>query len=198
MQDFRTRKLEVLTESDNSLVSKIRDGDKFAIKELFRRYYNSLCRFATRFVHSDEDVEDIVESVFEKIWTNREKLDSTQRIRSYLFKLTQNQALDFLKARGNRHIALSKWIDSEESKKLRVISCSDPAQEMIDNEVRAAVAEAIERLPQRCKLVFTLNRQEGLSYSEIADVLDISERTVANQIVRALKQLRKDLRSLIR
>ncbi len=198
MQSFRTRQIEILSEPESSLISKIKDGDKFAFKELFRRYYNSLYRFSHRFVCRDEDAEDIVESVFEKVWLNRGKLDPNQSVKSYLFKAVQNRALDFLRGRGNNHVLFSGSITSEDSEKLKIVSCSDPAQEMADREILTAAMEAIERLPRKCKLVFTLNKQEGLSYSEIADALNISKRTVANQIVRAIRHLRKDLRFFFR
>jgi RNA polymerase sigma-70 factor (ECF subfamily) len=188
----------MFSEAEDSLVSRIKGGDQFAVKELFRRYYSGLCRFTYRLVHTREDVEDIVEGVFEKIWLKREMLDPGQSIKSYLFKVAQNQAFDFLKNKGNRHIVLSEWIPSGGHEELKAVSSSDPVQDMTDKDLATAIGKAIEKLPRKCKMVFTLNRQEGLTYSEIADILNISERTVENQIVRALKHLRRDLRDFTR
>lgn len=197
MQSFRTRQIEIVYESDNNLFERIREGDQFAARELFRRHYSGLCRFAYRLVRSKEDVEDIVEGVFERIWLNREKLKLYQSIKSYLFKAVQNQALDFLRKKENKNFTLSELSGSRNCEDLESVSSSDPVQDMIERDLAEAVNEAIERLPQRCRLVLTLNGQEGLTYSEIADVLEISERTVENQIVRALKHLRRDLKDFI-
>lgn len=197
MQSFRTRQIEIIYESDNGLFERIKRGDQFAVKELFRRHYSGLCRFTYRLVHSREDVEDIVEGVFERIWLNREKLNLNQSIKSYLFKAVQNQAFDFLRRKENKNSVLSERFRSGDGEDFAVMSYSDPVQDMIDKDLATAISEAIKRLPHKCKLVWTLNRQEGLAYSEIADVLDISERTVENQIVRALKRLRKELKDFI-
>jgi len=190
MQSFRTRQIEIIYESDDRLFERIKSGDQFAIKELFRRYYSSLCRLTHRFVYSKGDVEDIVEGVFEEIWLKRESLVLNQSIKPYLFKAARNQAFNFLKNKRRQPITV---IDDD----LELLSYSDPVQDMIEKDLAAAISEAIENLPQKCKLVFTLNRQDGLSYSEIAGVLNISERTVENQIVRALKLLRKDLKDFL-
>jgi len=197
MQSFRMRQIEILSESDGDLFERIRKGDQFAVKELFRRYYGNLCRFAYRSIHSRDDVEDIVEGVFEKVWLNRDKLNSIQSVKSYLFKAVQNQAIDFLRSKENKHVVFSERTHSEKEMSLEVISCSDPFQDMTERDLAAAVAEAIENLPNKCKRVFTMNRQDSLKYSEIADVLNISERTVENQIVRALKHLKKELRDFL-
>jgi RNA polymerase sigma-70 factor (ECF subfamily) len=187
---LRVRQVEVLSEPDTTLVSRIKSGDQFAVKELFRRYYSSLCRFTYKFIYSKEDVEDIVEGIFEKLWINRDKLDPSQPIKGYLFKSVRNQALDFLKNRKNRNARLG---DEEYARE----SDQDPMKDLCDKDLAIAIQKAIERLPKKCRIVFTLNRQDGLTYSEIASVLEISEKTVENQIIRALKHLRKDLREYI-
>jgi len=197
MESFRTQHIELAYESDNSLFERIKRGDQFAVEELFRRHYGSLCRFAYGLVHSKEDVEDIVEGVFERIWLNREKLNLNQSIKSYLFKSAQNRSLDFLRKRASTQHLVPERLNSLDSDEIVVASFSDPVQDMIDKDLACAVSEAIERLPRKCRLIFTMNRQDGLTYSEIADILAISARTVENQIVRALGHLRKDLRDFI-
>gem|GEM_PF-168323 len=190
MRNLRGHPVETPPEHEEELVSKIKEGDQLAFKFLFRKYYSSLCRFTYRLVHSNEDVEDIVQSVFENIWINREKLDPGQSIRSYLFKSARNKALNNI--RDNHEEAVDFG-----DKNLQVVSWQDSFQDMVDRELAAAVDEAIEKLPLKCKLVFTLNRQEGLSYSEIADVLGISKKTVENHIARAFDHLRKSLKDFI-
>lgn len=181
---------EMLPEDEEVLVSRIKVGDELAFKELFSTYYSSLCRFVSRLIQSREDVEDIVEDVFEKIWFNREKLDPEQSIKSYLFKSVRNKALNFI--RDNHEKVVER-----EDRDFQVVSWSNPVQDTIDQDLAKAIEEAIEKLPQRCKLIFTLHRQDGLTYSEIADVLGIRVKTVENQIARAVKYLRKSLKDFI-
>ncbi len=199
MQSYRIRQFELRSESDELLVREIREGDQFALKELFRRYYSGLFRFAFRTVHSKEDVEDMVEAVFEKLWMNRRNLDPAKAIRLFLYKAVQNQTVDFMRRKGRSRLTVSSDVDTDEENQSRVeaISSSDPSQELVERELEAAVKKALERLPKKTKVVFTLNRQDGLTYSEIAELLGISVRTVEHQIVRALKLLRVDLKYFI-
>lgn len=190
IHDFRTQKAETVPETDASLVTRIKNGEQSAVKELFGRYFTGLCRFTFRLVRSEEDVEDIVLTVFEKLWINRERLEPSKSIKSYLFKAANNQAIDFLRMKEKKPIASG-------FEKLQPESDSDPVQDVINADFSTAFRRAVERLPKKCKLIFVLSREEGLSYSEIAASLDLSEKTVKNQIVKALKHLRKDLRAFI-
>lgn len=190
MHNLRIRQAEVFSKSDGALVDGIKGGDQFAIKELFRRYYGGLCRFTYRFVRSKDDVEDIVESAFEKLWLNRERLDSSKSIRAFLFKSVKNRAYDYLREKANDLVSL-------EAGQIETRSGSDPVKDLVDQDLAKAISEAVEALPKKCKIVFTLSRQEGLTYAEIAEVLGISERTVENQVSRAFRHLRKRLKGYI-
>ena len=188
MQKFQSATVEILSESE--IVARLKCGDRPAFEELYRRYYDRLYRFALNFIRSNENAKDIVQDVFVKLWLNRDLLDPKQSIKAYLFMSTKNRALDFLKNNGNGNVNFG----DDESE---VYSYSDPVQEVIDSDFETAVREAIERLPQKCRLVFKLSRQEGLTYREIADLVGISENTVEKQIVRALKHLKKSLKSFL-
>ncbi len=197
MQSFLTRRPRLAYESDSSLFEKMSKGDQYATQELFCRYYNSLCRFTHRLIHQEQDVEDIVEAVFEKLWLGRGEIQPTKSVRSYLFKSVQNRAIDFLRKNRDVHTLSIDCEHGTQGEAAEPVSYSDPIQDMIDKDFAAAAMEAIERLPRKCKLVFTLKKREGLTYAEIADILEISERTVENQIVRALRHLRADLKDFL-
>ncbi len=190
MYNLRVRQVGTSSDSDGGLVEKIRRGDQRAFKELFRRRYAGLCRFAYRYIPSKDEVEDIVESVFEKLWLSRERLDPSKSIEAYLFKAVKNQALDILKGRAKDLVSLG---DDRVDDSL----ASDPVKELINNDLAAALSCAIERLPRKCKIVFTLSRQENLTYSEIGEILGISEKTVENQMGRAFRLLRRHLKDFI-
>ena len=178
------------TDGEEDLIRRVNFGDQTAIETLFHTYYDGLCRFTERMINSKDDVEDLVQNIFVRIWLNKEEWNPKGSIKSYLFKAARNQALNFAKGRKTHEII--------EDDAQVLTSHADPAEEMIDVETYERVSEAIEKLPHGCKLVFTLNRHNGLSYSEIADVLGISVKTVENQIARALKLLRKELADLVK
>lgn len=190
MYNLRVRRAETFSESDGELVEKIRAGDQHAFKELFRRRYAGLCRFAYRYIPSKDEVEDIVEAVFEKLWLSRERLDPSKSVEAYLFKAVKNQAYDMLKGRAKDLVPLG---DDRVDDSLT----SDPVKELINNDLAAALSCAIESLPRKCKIVFTLSRQENLTYSEIGEILGISEKTVENQMGRAFRLLRRHLKDFI-
>ena len=118
----------------------------------------------------------------------RESWSPRGTIRSYLYRAAKNQALNYLK---HRRVVGSVEEFEEQSAEIARASLQEDYER---KELMVAVQQAIELLPPRCKLVFALHRQDGLTYSEIADVLDISVKTVETQIGRALKILRKILK----
>ena len=171
-------------------MQRIRWGDQDALESIFRLYYDGLCRFMLRLTNSQDDVEDMVQEIFVRIWINKENWYPKGTLKSYLFKAARNQAINFSKREAR------DTVKAEDDNLFAADSSTDPVERMIDSDIVRTVDEAIERLPRRCRLIFTLNRQEGLSYSEIAEVLGISAKTVENQIAHALKVLRKELKSL--
>ncbi len=179
--------------SEDEVIRRINWGDQSALENLFRQYYDGLCRFMLGVTRSPNDVEDLVQEIFVRIWRNRVSWHPKGSIKSYLFKAARNQAVNLLKTKESRSAPTSANDDT-----LLSDPSTDPAKEMFDRDISANVENAILRLPEKCRLVFTLNRQEDLSYSEIADVLGISVKTVENQIAHALKVLRIELKELIK
>lgn len=178
--------------SEKDLVERVRAGDQLALEEIFHKYYDGLCRFTLSLTHSRDDVEDLVQDIFVKIWIRRALWSPKGSISAYLFKAARNQSLNFLKSKKANSISI---FADEES--LPVEEKEDLIDEITGKDAITAAGEAIQKLPERCRLIFTLNRQEGLTYSEIADVLGISEKTVENQVSHALKTLRKALSRLL-
>ena len=177
--------------TERGLVERVRAGDQSAIEELFYTYYKGLCHFTLGMTHSRDDVEDLVQDIFVRIWINREIWDPKGSVKAYLFRAARNQALNFIKNRTSHQLSAPDGEDELPSPQ-----DTEPSNYLDHKDTRAVVNNAISKLPHKCRLVFVLNRQEELSYSEIADVLGISERTVENQISRALRILRKSLRPL--
>jgi RNA polymerase sigma-70 factor (ECF subfamily) len=179
------------TDWEEDIVQRVNLGDQSAIEELFHKYYDGLCKFTARLINSTEDVEDLVQDIFVRIWVMRKEWHPRGSIKTYLFRAAHNQAANFIKSKRVKDTIIVETVDEA-----AFSSGLSPLEELDNNDVSSVVKRAIERLPKKCKLIFTLSRQEGLSYSEISNVLGISEKTVENQIVRALKRLRKELKDL--
>ena len=172
------------------LVESIRAGDEEAFDILFRSYYSNLCRFGWRYVKSKAVAEELVQDVFAYIWENRGNWEPLGTVRGYLYKSVKHRAIDYLK----HQLVVDQYHDLMKSE-INYVTI-EINEEQHDAHLRDAIAKAIENLPERAKMVFKLHRYDGLSYKEIAQVMDISVKTVENQMTRVFKLLRQDLSHL--
>jgi RNA polymerase sigma-19 factor, ECF subfamily len=170
-------------------VEGIRAGDPSAFEAMFHAYHAPLCSFACRYLGARDLAEEIVQEVFLCIWERKESWEVRTSVRSYLLTAVRNAALSYL-----RHERVVRRRQAEVRDIHETVAAS-PEGRTLEAETVAAVRQAIGRLPDRCRLVFTLHREQGLTYAEVAEVLGISPRTVEVQIGRALKSLRKNLAS---
>jgi RNA polymerase sigma-70 factor (family 1) len=161
-----------------------RNDDAFAYKELFVSFYNPLLRFAHTLVKSREQAEEVVSDVFISIWEKRKRIDSISNLKVYLFIAVKNTSLNYL-SRQNKNLTDS--VD-ESSMDLQSIYF-DPEQLMVTAEMVARIRAAIEELPPKCKLIFKLVKEDELKYKDVADILNISQKTVESQIAIALKKI---------
>lgn len=173
--------------NDNEIVRRIRKGDVKQFESLFRSSYVSLVKYAKSFVRDPDTAEEIVQDLFCTIWADREKISIRTSLNGYLFRAVHNRCLHLLEHK--------KVVDKHEKeiiheKKTNIGSASELIQY---NELRSAVARILERLPQRCGKIFCMNRFEGLKYTEIAEKLEVSVKTVEADMSKALKEFRKAL-----
>jgi RNA polymerase sigma-70 factor (family 1) len=163
-----------------------RNDDHLAYKELFTSFYNSLFHFAFSFVKTKQPAEEIVSDVFIKIWEKRKGLEKIKNLKVYLYIATKNTSLNYLE-KQKRIITddIDKFTDRFKSVYF------NPEQLMITADMVALIHNAIESLPSRCKTVFKLVKEDGLKYKEVAEILNISERTVENQLTIALRKIAK-------
>lgn len=154
-------------------------------EELFKTNYTRLCNAANKILDDRIAAEDIVQEVFLKLWNKREELNAIQSLNSYLYKATINTALNYLES-NRRTVRLEIHHEKD-----RVIAAEDRYQL---NELESKINTAVSELPPKCKVIFLLSRHEGLKYQQIADHLDISVKTVENQMGKALKIMRDRLK----
>lgn len=169
---------------DSELVKRIILGDGSALEKLFKSYYQLLVDFCFLLVEDVSLAENIVQEVFLKIWENRGKLNLEIKIKSYLYRAVKNKALDYL-----RHAKVVKK-RNEDVYDLN-IQGKTPEEKLSEEEIVEFLINSIEKLPEKCKLIFYMSKYDNLKYSEIAEIQDISIRTVESHIVRALKFLRE-------
>jgi len=169
---------------------KISEGDKGAFDKLFLRYYDRLCQFVWHYIRDTDVTEDIVQELFFKIWINRTTWNFTPNIVSYLYKAARNKALS--------HLKKNKLIDRIQDDDSDSLDFSEiPEQEIIGKDFNEKVLEAINELPEQCRNIFKMKKFDGLKYTEIAEIKNISVKTVETQMGRALKYLRKRLTVLL-
>jgi RNA polymerase sigma-70 factor (ECF subfamily) len=161
-------------------------SDPESFERIFRTYYAQLCRSVYRIVQDKDVSEDIVQEVFMKIWTKREELSINLTVKSYLFAAAYNSSFNYLKQQ-------KKFSDSEEETWVNIAGSERADQSLYTSELDVHINQAINSLPPACRSVFVLSRYEELSYKEIAETLQISVKTVENQMIKALKVLRERL-----
>ena len=158
--------------------------DEKAYKELFFYFYKPLKQFAFSFVKSLEMSEEIVSDVFVNIWKGRSHMEEIDNLKTYLYISTKNISLKYL-LKQNKRVAIT--IDSLnielESKDIH------PDQMMITAEMVKKIRDAVDLLPPRCKLIYKFIKEDGLKYKEVAAILNVSVKTIDNQLAIALKKI---------
>jgi RNA polymerase sigma-70 factor (family 1) len=136
------------------------------------------------YIHQREEAEEIVTDVFVKTWINRNNLQHIQRPDTYLFVAVKNQSLNYLKKYSSIHV-----VPVEDSDDVNLIDTSNPQLQLEKKELHFFLDQSINALPQQCRIIFRLIKEDGLKYKEVAEILNISPRTVQTQLVRAMHKL---------
>jgi RNA polymerase sigma-70 factor (family 1) len=158
--------------------------DERAYKQLFFLFYKPLKQFAFSSVKSKEMAEEIVSDVFLNIWKGRKHLEEIDNLKTYLYISTKNTSLKYLlKQHKQVAIAIDTLNIEIESKDIH------PDQMMITADMVKKITEAVNQLPPRCKLVYKFIKEDGLRYKEVAAILNISIKTIDNQLAIALKKI---------
>jgi len=173
--------------ADREMLERLRSGDNDAFDTLFRAHYPDLVGFAESILRERASAEDVAQEVMLELWRRREQIQPETSVRAYLFRATRNRALNQI-----RHARVAARVEPE-----IIASRPDLAppadRDIVETELRHAFNRAMKKLPERCREVFELSRVEGLKYAEIAQVLDISVKTVEAQMGKALRVMREHL-----
>ncbi len=152
---------------------------------IFREYYQSLCNYANMITKDMDNAEEIVQNIFVKLWEKKDNITLDVSIKSYLYKAVYNAALNELKHRKVKENYLQMQTNSELTEQ--------PISLHNLKELEKNIEKALMGLPEQCRLIFKMSRFEELKYREIANVLNISPKTVENQMGKALRLMRENL-----
>lgn len=181
-------------EQDQEWIARIRAGDPRAFEALFSAHYEPLVRFAYGLLQSRAAAEEVVQEIFLKLWEQRARWEVQRTLRTYLYGATRNGALNALRHADIEQRLAARMDTHSDTASAGVMPRMVGADERVRvQELRAAIARAIERLPARCRETFVLSREHQMTYEQIADVMGVSVRTVEEQIGRAIKSLRTSL-----
>ncbi|MCK7557105.1 RNA polymerase sigma-70 factor [Chitinophaga sedimenti] len=168
-----------------------RYGDEQAFAALFRLLYDRLLRFCVQYVGSHEAGEEIVSDVFVKIWNRRAELQEVDNLEVYLFVAVKNHSLNYLEQYSSLRITP---LDSGFS---QLTASADPEKDMEWKEMLLKLDGEINRLPEQCRRVFKLIKEDGFKYKDVAAILNISPRTVETQLFRAIRRLTEAIGPLV-
>ena len=174
---------EININQDFDLLAKIKKGDIKSFENLFDRYYKRLCQFSYN-LHSDrESAEEIVSDVLANLWIKKSDIDIHSNLKSYLFISVKNRSLNHLKSK-------TKWEQERDPRQLsdiELVAKEKADLSLLGSEIRTQIEDIINQMPPKRQTIFRLNRIEGFRYKEIGEILNISERTVQNHMVEAVR-----------
>ncbi|MBB6274538.1 RNA polymerase sigma-70 factor (ECF subfamily) [Pedobacter cryoconitis] len=173
--------------SHNQIINLIKEGNKDAFEQTFRTFYKMLRAYAYTFIKDNEGAEEIIQNVFCRIWERRDQLKTDGSLRSYLYRVVHNESLSYLRHQKVKNLFQDYYKENTEEASNEVVN------KILANELDRHIQRAIAELPQQCRIIFQMSRFEQLKYQQIADILQISIKTVENQMGKALKVLRLKL-----
>ena len=181
--------------NEKEIIKLFHEGHEDAFMIIFNEYYEGLCLYAESIVKKHEIAEEIVEDLFVYIWINAKKISFHVSIKSYLYRSTHNNCLKYLeKLKTENKRAAKIHYSLKDNELLHPVSLFQPLSRLIVKELEDKAEYILNSLPKQCKKIYSLNRYQSLSYSEIAKKLNITVSTVKTQMSRAFKLFHEGLK----
>lgn len=175
------------TYDENNLLTEIATGDEQAFEMLFSNYRGRIFNYLLRITKFPEVAEELTMDIFLKLWVGRDLLRNIKNPDAFLFKVAHNKAVDFFRT-ASRHKRLHELYANH------IQHLHNVEQPVIaENEILETLTKIINGLPPRRKLIYKLSREENMTYEQIADYLNLSQKTVKNAMLSALKDIRRQL-----
>lgn len=171
-------------DDEKALFRLVAEGDKEAFRKLFHSYNKLLQPFVVKLTRSPQAAEEVLQEVFLKIWLHRERLTEVERPRAYIIRIVSNESMNYLRSQAKDYRLF------EEIRPLLVVESPSPEEMLFYRETEVQLQEAVERLPLACRQIYRMSREQSKRIPEIATELNLSNSTVKNQLVKALKSIR--------
>lgn len=174
------------TYHEHDIILNISRGDVNSFRRFFDRYRNELYTYCLKLTKEKAGAEEIVQDVFTIIWSHRHELNPQLPIKPYLYAITKNRALNFLRKND---------LDKRLKKEVHYVSekITRPEDDLDYQDTRLLLEQALQQMPEGQREVFFLSREKGMSREEIASALNTSKNTVKDQLYKALKHIRNYL-----
>ncbi len=176
---------------EQNLYVALTEGKETAFEMIFKTYYQPLCNYAYSFLTDKDEAEEVVQASFISVWEKRSEISIQTSFKSYLYRMVRNACLNVIKHEKVKQQHATYEMAGGEPMHESV------AQNVVATELEQKIYTAMQALPEQCRLVFQLSRFEELKYQEIADQLSISVKTVENQMGKALKMMRVQLKDYL-
>lgn len=169
------------------IFEKMAEGDQKAFRFFFDKYYEDLCHFINTYIHNPSIAEEIVQDIFIYFWENKETLTISYSVKSYLYQATKNRSLNFIRNEKRRSRIHDRILSDSKSE-------SEPNDSYLDTEqLKQIISFSIQKLPPRCREIYSLCKEEHLTYKEVAEKMGISQKTVENQMGIVIRKLKTSL-----
>jgi len=173
--------------SDDVLAGRIVNDDQLAFEQLYNRYFRKVFYFSVRYIQNRVEAEDLVQTLFVNLWESRKSLNPDLLVKSYIYRSVTNLIYNCLKKRAIR----SRHIEYELRKGEQF--SNQTYDQLYFQDLEKSIDNVVNSLPPQQKRIFYMSRGQGYSYEKIARTLDISVRTVENQIYRTLRTIKKSV-----
>ena len=177
MQQFEFR--------EESVLALIKENNLQAFEYIFREKYEELFAYSLKITRQKEASEELVQDVFVYLWENRNVLEIKNSLYAYLYSAVKHRSIDFLRSKYAR--LQNTFVSDGEIHNTDNLTASEKLQE---KELAGIISKGLEKLPEKCKIIFLMSRESGLTYKEIANTLGVSDKTVKAQVAIALKKMR--------
>lgn len=191
-----SNKNDIIT--DNNVIIYLREGNEYAFRFIFDKYYDFLCMVADSYLRDEYISETIVGDIIYNLWEIKDNIDIKYSLRSYLVRSVKNRCINYLQQEYiQREISINQYEDKAAIEELFFIENKHPLESLLEQELENKINSIINELSPECRAVFKMSRFDGMKYEEIASELNISVNTVKYHMKNALGKLRLELKDYI-
>ncbi len=181
------------TDLDDFFFHRFKKGDELAFEKIFKSNHHQIIGFCNQFINDKDKSKSLAQETFINLWINREKIETINGIKAFLYTYAKSSCLNYIRHKKVISKYEDKQLQLKEDQLNREVLESLDFSSLEFTEFEELIKQSINKLPEKCRQVFTMSRFEGKMNKEIAENLNISIKSVEANMTRALKTLRSDL-----